>query len=1062
MEQIYYTQCPIGYGLGASNGFQVKRATPGYSFSSDFRHLGLRALPSGGRTLAPPALRYRRVEGRAEIAWLTPRMQEYETERGLWGRPGGHFAHGIVLDPDELAAIGDWPAGLFDRPLWRRSDRDPSRGRLPEPIELAEAGTFVTPSLNGIAPLAFGVDRDWLAGLLTAVATLTREGRTLFLIDEPDRLGPMVALLTFLFPPPLRAELTFSTYHDRPEELPGYRIHGTTITARPNRAILLTQGLIADGRSRTFEPRVSTAGWALAVIDWLSGADTAAWTDFARRLAESDGPDRWDADHFDRLIAFGRALKSGVVKVDWSGTADLLRWAAASNLADEWTEARGPKWWMTADPVAPEGRTSLVTLSSWAASWRGGRAAAWGRAVGRWFLDADVPQIEDAVLTFARNAPNDRDRLAFLLAVRLDLPIPAWIAIRRRLREEYPAGSAFVVALGLPEALASAISGHPQPLQVIGNRFGRSSSASVFFLELASAEAARLGLPVEPLGNALESFFEGREAFHWALGRSEGDEHWLNAFLRRRLATPEFDDRFEALLGATPPGLAPALSRSMLKVAADPGLPEGVFNDVIDDRLMVFAHDERPRDAAWAGLYLDRSPSDVDLVRRLYVRGPKGAALRAWLKSAGTRGELSDVHRERLVRIEGIARTLNLRDPAPVEGLDLSRIPERDRGTLLARWLSQQRPDFSKLLDRCADDWAASLRPGSPDLPQFARAIAESSFLISVVDHAETWLHRLAEILRRLDPSTPESSVFGAEGLAALVVATATRGLDRSRAAWSILEHLLNGEAAWKSIALALGDDLDGVDPAEAPAVIGRWDAALYKRHPSRFWEVALNGCDGRRLASIVGARAADLETVGHLSWWEHRLCPGARDDLRDAYARLMPLRPIEEGTLCAVEAWMSPSPGDKSSHLRPVAGISPLGLARWTCIVRLSREVDATHLSPIDRRFHIREWCHQLPLSEIAEDDRYRLLAWVIRRLDDPSTLDVNPVGKWLVKSGLTDLNRVTRWYEELGGLIEVSAALVHAREDVVLRLGREMKLVIQDQDERERSIIWVDASSD
>ena len=52
MEQIYYTQCPMGYGLGASNGFQVKRISEGYPPSADSRHLGLRAYPGGGRTLA--------------------------------------------------------------------------------------------------------------------------------------------------------------------------------------------------------------------------------------------------------------------------------------------------------------------------------------------------------------------------------------------------------------------------------------------------------------------------------------------------------------------------------------------------------------------------------------------------------------------------------------------------------------------------------------------------------------------------------------------------------------------------------------------------------------------------------------------------------------------------------------------------------------------------------------------------------------------------------------------------------------------------------------------------
>src|SRR4051794_10594428 len=123
MEQIYYTQCPIGYGLGASNGFQVKRLGAGYPLTGDFRHLGMRAYLPGTKTLAPPTLRYRRDGGVAEVAFLTPRPQEYETERGLWGRPGGHFAHGLRLDGDELARIGCWPAGLYGAPSWVRSDR---------------------------------------------------------------------------------------------------------------------------------------------------------------------------------------------------------------------------------------------------------------------------------------------------------------------------------------------------------------------------------------------------------------------------------------------------------------------------------------------------------------------------------------------------------------------------------------------------------------------------------------------------------------------------------------------------------------------------------------------------------------------------------------------------------------------------------------------------------------------------------------------------------------------------------------------------------------------------
>src|SRR4051794_16596523 len=155
MKQIYYTQCPIGYGLGASNGFQIKRLTEGYPISGDFRHLGLRAFVAGTRTLAPPALRYRRAEdGSAEVAWLTPRTHEYETkhenetERRLWGRPGGHFAHGISLDDAELVAIGNWPAGLYDRPFWIRSDPSPTLGEPPRPLVLTPADLRLAPTFD--------------------------------------------------------------------------------------------------------------------------------------------------------------------------------------------------------------------------------------------------------------------------------------------------------------------------------------------------------------------------------------------------------------------------------------------------------------------------------------------------------------------------------------------------------------------------------------------------------------------------------------------------------------------------------------------------------------------------------------------------------------------------------------------------------------------------------------------------------------------------------------------------------------------------------------------------
>src|SRR5271155_1041906 len=100
MNQIYSTQCPIGYGLGASSGFQVKRLSPGYPVSSDYRHFSLRAFVAGTRQPAPAGLRYRRGGGAAGGP-LSP-----------WFAVGGRRAAGArrlargVIRPAVLDAVG--------------------------------------------------------------------------------------------------------------------------------------------------------------------------------------------------------------------------------------------------------------------------------------------------------------------------------------------------------------------------------------------------------------------------------------------------------------------------------------------------------------------------------------------------------------------------------------------------------------------------------------------------------------------------------------------------------------------------------------------------------------------------------------------------------------------------------------------------------------------------------------------------------------------------------------------------------------------------------------------
>ena len=320
MEQVYYTQCPMGYGLGASNGFQIKRMSAGYPLSGDFRHLGMKASLPTSRALAPIVLRYRRDGDDFELTRLTPRAFEYHTERGLWGRPGGVFAHALRLTAHEIEALTEFPAGLIHASFWQESDTVPSAGK--KITDLVIDKVFTTRP-----PIAAGIEVS-LPRLLTAVALVMNEGRTLFVIDEPARLADVIALLTFAFPSVLRRTLTFSTYHERPEELPGYRISGTTGSARPNRPALRAQGIIADLTTGEIEPAVTPAKWAETLSAWIirwNASDQDSWRDTARRVGFIESFD-WSTAALDALFAL-ESLGS-------TQPQDLAGWSQIANMAD--------------------------------------------------------------------------------------------------------------------------------------------------------------------------------------------------------------------------------------------------------------------------------------------------------------------------------------------------------------------------------------------------------------------------------------------------------------------------------------------------------------------------------------------------------------------------------------------------------------------------------------------------------------------------------------------------------------------------------------------------------
>lgn len=1048
MEQIYYTQCPVGYGLGASNGFQVKRITRGYPLASDFRHLGLRAFPAGGRTLAPASLRYRRVGDTAEVARLTPRPMEYETERGLWGRPGGHFAHGLILSPEELRSIDDWPAGLFDAPGWRRSDPEPSRGREPEAFVPTRDGMIVRPEFASVTRLADGLDPGLLARLLTALVAVAREGRTLFLIDEPGRLGQTVALLTFLIPMPLRGSVTFSTYHDRPEELPGYRIHGTTLAARPNRGLLLTQGVVADLTAGVVEPRAEPSAWAVEVARWVAEGASSGWDGLARRLAAADPA--WDHALFDRLVAFGKAVGRDAGGADWSEEADLASWASGSKLAPEWARARGPDWWRLAQ-VRPAGRPALVALAGWPASWKRHRPADWGEVVARWFADAIPTEREAAAVAFARGAPSGSARFGFVQALRRALPEETWTGVRDRLDAEFAGDPKTVALWAVPEAAAATVAGDGKPILELARRFDQLGESVETLLEAARVEAGDRPEWVEPLAETLAARFDHPEALRWALRLGDRAGPWLGPYLRHRLALPDDTEGRRALLEAAPPELRPTLARVVLDVASDPSLPDEAFAWAVDDLLLTIPEDERPADPAWPGHYLDRSGSDLALIGRIFVRGTRSPALRTWLDGARVRGELGPTHLGRLAHVQALARALDARNPAPLDGVDLSRVPGRDRGEVLARLIRRDAMssiDSGPTLDHCGVAWSESLRPESPDLPAIAQAVADSGLLSPDLD-PETWLHRADLVRERLDPATSADRGFGPEGLVAQVVAARCRREGPTRATWELRSALFRNEAGWKAIAEDLRLELLDVEPEASPGVIERWDRGISKSRPERFWEVALNVCDGRRLAAVVAARAADLATLGPMPWWGHADHPGAVDDLRDAFARLSPMAPIDEDALNAVQNWMD-RPRGSSMPRGPRPWLSSLGQARWICLDRLAKDIFREGITDQTRRFSVRDWSDKLPLSSLPIDDRYRLIAWVVFKIDDPSAFDVERVAHWLVVSGLVDLNRILAWPDELAGLVEVSQRLMRDRAGLVRELRDEMGRVLADERER------------
>jgi hypothetical protein len=1036
MEQIYYTQCPIGYGLGASNGFQVKRITRDYPQASDFRHLALRAFPGGGRVLAPPTLRYRRDEERAEVAWLSPRAFEYETERGLWGRPGGHFAHGLLLDPLELSAIENWPAGLFESAIWRRSDTTPSRGQPPDEV-LLDPSSLRTHKLSEIVnELACDLNQESIAQILMALAIVTGEGRTLFLIDDAERLGPRIAALTWLFPPVMRLDLTFSTFHDRPEELPGFRLQGTIASARPNCPQLLNQGMIADIKTRKIEPMVEVMPWAQRMAEWIVQKSFASLQRFSNHLQKSaslDAEKRWDLERLNQTVLFGDMLDASAAGVDWSQVFSSVSWASTVKLGDEWAATHGPSWWLAGDNSTSDTQRTLLAIATWPATWQQGSAGGWGRVVAKYFGASSAR--DTGVLTFVKHAPSDTTRLEFLRALRTTLPTENWSHVRATLEKALPVNSRLVAALAISDAVAIA-SKNPEPLRAFVERFHSPDESALFLLGLLKEEVEGRRELIEIVSPSIKSLFEHGKTFQWAIRQEASSIDWLKPFLQETLASPDQSVQWAGWLRQTSHELRPKLAEVLTQAASCvEACPEALLWSV-EHVLMAVDVAGRPYNPALPGLYLDRSGSDLELLRKISGQGQAAKSLRSWIVDAKKQSLLDANHIMRLAQLNAIAQTIDTKSEGSFDPIDFSKIPGLDRGPLLSRWLSNPKTDFAKLFQAISQSWGPSFAADSPDLAGIADAISKNDHLLSCLNDPGTWFHRLTDLSQNLSPLAHDDVGLGPRGLVAQVVARTVRNSDRREINWGILTHLHNNEAGWKTLTELLRWDLAGQDAAGSLGVVDRWYKSLSRIDLARFWEVVLNASDGPRLATLIPQFAKEYLTLPVMSWWAFTMYEAATNDVREAFARLAPMGPIEEVHLSYVQNWMKGWQG------------SDAGKARWIWIDRLSKGLFRASDRDEHRGLNVFNWrtLPDYPLRALPLDDRYQILAWIVYRIEDGSRIQLAPLAKWLLVSGVTEPERLQNWRDELAGLVEVSSVEVRDRSSFVRELRREIGQVIEE----------------
>ncbi|HEU5116071.1 MAG TPA: hypothetical protein VFT74_05280, partial [Isosphaeraceae bacterium] len=239
------------------------------------------------------------------------------------------------------------------------------------------------------------------------------------------------------------------------------------------------------------------------------------------------------------------------------------------------------------------------------------------------------------------------------------------------------------------------------------------------------------------------------------------------------------------------------------------------------------------------------------------------------------------------------------------------------------------------------------------------------------------------------------------------------------------------------------------------------------------FHALILNACSGEWLARVGSARAQYLKDEV-LPWWDHDQVVAGRNDVRDAFARLVPMDPLPYENLPALRTWLRIPPtefdesltnlsepplpdtepglvpedeiGSRSSESPPsFSHFSALGLARWCVLHGLTSLADGS----VPRSRDVYDRIRLLPMNRLDEEDRYRFLAWLLMLTDLTDTGFADPLARWLVDHGTADGERLKDWSSPISSRITRAASLqrpgllefIHALGVEVRRLKQERR---------------------